>query len=129
MTVRIKWGTALCALALIVAVASPLSVGAQESILDDSARPEGERERDSGSKPLEVYSFWGIESGMTVLDLMPGGGYNTFILSKLVGDSGKVYAGPNRGDRMAERLAARASIARLLPRTDVRAGRGRYSES
>jgi len=98
-TLRSDWGAALGALALIVAVASPLSASAQEAILDDPARAEGERERDAGSKPLEVYAFWGIESGMTVADMMPGGGYNTFILSKLVGDSGKVYAGPDRRSR------------------------------
>ncbi len=105
-TLRAEWGAALGALALMVAVASPLSVSAQESILDDASRPDAERERDAGSKPLQVYAFWGIESGMTVADLMPGRGYNTFILSKLVGDSGKVYAGPDRRGGLAERLAA-----------------------
>ncbi len=105
-TLRPAWGTALCALALIVAVASPLSVGAQESILDDAARPDGERERDAGSKPLEVYAFWGVDSGMTVLDLMPGRGYNTYILSKLVGESGKVYAGPDRQGRDGNMILA-----------------------
>lgn len=106
MDLQSKWGTAVGALALIAAVAVPAGAGAQESILDDAARPEGERARDAGSKPLEVYAFWGIEPGMTVFDLMPGRGYNTYILSKLVGESGKVYTGPDRGDRMAERLAA-----------------------
>lgn len=106
MTFRSKWGVALGALALMIAVASPASVTAQESILDDASRSDAERERDAGSKPLEVYAFWGIESGMTVVDLMPGSGYNTYILSKVVGDSGKVYAGPNRDDNLANRLEA-----------------------
>jgi len=105
MTSRSKWGVALGALALVAVVAVPAYASAQD-ILDDPARAEGERERDAGSKPLEVYAFWGIESGMIVADLMPGGGYNTFILSKLVGDSGKVYAGPDRRGGLAERLAA-----------------------
>jgi len=127
-TFRPAWGTALCALALIVAVASPLSASAQESILDDAARPEGERERDAGSKPLEVYAFWGIESGMTVLDLMPGGGYNTFILAKLVGDSGKVYTGPDRVrdgvGRMETRLAEHpmGNVEIIAGAADVEAG-------
>ncbi len=106
MTLRSKWGAALGALALIVAVASPLSAIAQESILDDPARPEGERERDAGSKPLDVYSFWGIESGMTVLDLMPGRGYNTYILTNLVGESGKVFTGPDRQGRDGNMILA-----------------------
>ncbi len=78
---------------------------AQQDILNDPARPAEERARDAGTKPLELYAFFGVEEGMTVADLMPGGGYNTFILSKLVGDSGKVYSGPDRRDRMAGRLA------------------------
>jgi len=42
---------------------------------------------------------------MMIADMMPGGGYNTVILAKIVGDSGKVYSGPDRGDRMAGRLS------------------------
>ena len=33
----------------------------------------------------------GIEPGITVADLWPGGGYNTHLLSRLMGDDGKVY--------------------------------------
>jgi predicted methyltransferase len=85
---------------------APVAASAQESILADAARSDDERARDAGSKPLEVYAFWGIEAGMTVADLMPGGGYNTFILSNLVGDQGKVYAGPDRRGGLATRLEA-----------------------
>ena len=89
----------------VVALVLPATLLAQ-SILDNAARPDEERERDSGSKPLEVYSFFGVESGMTVVDLMPGGGYNTFILSKLVGDHGAIYAGPDRRGNLAPRVEA-----------------------
>ena len=82
------------------------SVVAQQEILDDPSRPAAERDRDAGSKPLEVYAFFGVQPGMTVMDLMPGGGYNTYLLSKVVGDAGKVYAGPDRRGRLAERFGA-----------------------
>lgn len=92
----------LILLAAIVAVAA---VGfAQESILNDPARPAEERARDAGTKPLELYAFFGVEAGDTVADLMPGGGYNTYILSKLVGGNGKVYSGPDRRGAVAQRL-------------------------
>ena len=112
---------------LVVATAVLALAGAafaQQSILDDPARTDAERERDAGSKPLEVYAFWGIEPGMTVVDLMPGTGYNTFILSKLVGDSGMVYAGPDRRDRLAEALAARPldNVHVIASPADVPAG-------
>lgn len=79
-----------------------------QSILDDDSRPEEERARDAGTKPLELYAFFGVESGTTVADLMPGSGYHTIILSKLVGDSGTVYSGPTGGrrDRITPRLEA-----------------------
>lgn len=79
---------------------------AQGGVLDDPARPAEERERDAGSKPLQVYAFFGVEPGQTVVDLMPGGGYNTYLLSKIVGPEGRVFAGPDRRGRVAERVQA-----------------------
>lgn len=93
--------------ALVLAVAVASFGFAQQNILDDPSRPPEERARDAGTKPVQLYAFWGIESGMTVADMMPGGGYNTYILTRLVGPSGKVYTGPDRrGAPMAARLAA-----------------------
>jgi predicted methyltransferase len=48
--------------------------------------------RDEARKPVEVLDFLGVDTGMTVLDLYAAGGYYTFILSKAVGPTGKVYA-------------------------------------
>ena len=62
------------------------------SILDDPGRPEKEKAQDSGRKALEVYEWIGIEPGMAVVDLFCSGGYNTHLLSKVVGDKGKVYS-------------------------------------
>jgi predicted methyltransferase len=58
----------------------------------DSARPAADRELDAGRKPAESLAFAGVKPGMTVVDLMPGSGYFTRILSKIVGPQGKVYA-------------------------------------
>lgn len=88
-----------------IAAVAIASIGfAQQSILDDPSRPAEERARDAGTKPLELYAFFDVEEGSTVADMMPGGGYNTIILAAMVGDSGKVYSGPDRRDRMAGRL-------------------------
>jgi predicted methyltransferase len=78
---------------------------AQQDILNDPSRPEEERARDAGTKPLELYGLFDVESGSTVADLMPSSGYHTYILTKLVGNSGTVYSGPDRDDRMATRMA------------------------
>jgi len=51
-----------------------------------------EKARDPYSKPDEVYAFSGIGQGSVVADFGAGGGYNTYLLAKRVGDAGKVYA-------------------------------------
>jgi len=62
------------------------------SILADPARPDDDKKQDAGRKALDVYSWLGIHQGMTVADFFPGGGYNTHLLSLVVGAEGKVYA-------------------------------------
>jgi predicted methyltransferase len=77
----------------------------------NAARTEADRERDAGRKPAEVLEFFGIEPGMTVLDMFSGGGYYTELLSYVVGPTGKVVAHTNSayagfvGDETANRYA------------------------
>jgi len=58
-------------------------------------RLEQDRVKDSLRRPDLVLSFFGIEPGMTVLDLFSGGGYYTEIVSRVVGENGKVVAHNN----------------------------------
>ena len=60
--------------------------------LANSGRSEEDRARDAGRKPAEVVAFLGIKPGMTVLDLIAGGGYYTEVLSVAVGPKGTVHA-------------------------------------
>jgi predicted methyltransferase len=60
------------------------------------ARPDSDRARDAGRKPAEVLEFFGIEPGMTVLDLFTGGGYYAEIIAAVVGEQGKVIAQTNQ---------------------------------
>lgn len=62
------------------------------AVLDHPSRTEDDRYRDTGFKPIEVYSFLGIEPEMTVADIWPGGGYHTHLLSLLMADEGKVLS-------------------------------------
>ncbi|MFI4936723.1 MAG: class I SAM-dependent methyltransferase [Caulobacterales bacterium] len=54
------------------------------------ARPDADRDRDPLRKPAEVLAFAGVKSGETVLELIPGGGYFTRLLSGAVGAKGHV---------------------------------------
>ena len=62
------------------------------SVLNDATRPEKEREQDAARKSLELYEWLGVRPGMTVADLWPGAGYNTHLLSRLMGRKGEVVA-------------------------------------
>jgi predicted methyltransferase len=57
----------------------------------DPARPAADTARDAERKPAQIVAFAGVKPGDTVVELMPGGGYFTRILSKTVGPKGHVY--------------------------------------
>lgn len=62
------------------------------AILDEPGRPEKEKIQDAGRKAMDVYEWLGIVPGMTVADLFCSEGYNTHLLSRVVGDEGKVFS-------------------------------------
>ena len=58
-------------------------------------RLEQDRVKDPLRRPDLVLSFFDIKPGMSVLDLFSGGGYYTEIVSRVVGEKGKVVAHNN----------------------------------
>lgn len=64
--------------------------------LASSDRPDTDKARDAGRKPAQVMDFFGVEPGMTVMELLSSGGYYTEILSQRVAGDGKVIAQNNR---------------------------------
>jgi predicted methyltransferase len=58
----------------------------------DSARPAEDKQRDADRKPAETLAFAGVKPGATVIELAPGKGYYTRLLSAVAGAKGKVYA-------------------------------------
>ena len=69
---------------------------AVEAAVNNPARSDADRARDTSSKPTEVLSFFGVQPGMAVLDLFSGGGYYSEILSYAVGADGRVIAHTNK---------------------------------
>ena len=59
--------------------------------VSDAGRPPYEMARDKNTKPIDKLAFAGIKPGDVVVDFIPGDGYYTRMLSKLVGPKGKVY--------------------------------------
>jgi predicted methyltransferase len=57
----------------------------------DTSRPATDTERDAARKPAETLAFAGVKPGEQVVELAPGKGYYTRLLSAVVGQNGKVY--------------------------------------
>lgn len=74
-------------------------------------RPMEDQQRDADRKPAEVLAYAGVKPGMTVADLMAGGGYYSEIVARAVGTSGVVYAQNN--SIALERFADKAIAERL----------------
>jgi predicted methyltransferase len=56
----------------------------------DKARPPADTERDANRKPAETLAFAGVKPGDWVLELAPGKGYFTRLLSAVAGAKGQV---------------------------------------
>ena len=63
-----------------------------KSLLAMDSRAAEDRARDEGRKPADVVQFLGIEPGMSVIDIIAGGGYYSEVLSLAVGPAGRVVA-------------------------------------
>jgi predicted methyltransferase len=83
---------ALPALAASPCWAAPAIPAYISAAVADGARPAEDTQRDADRKPAETLAFAGVKPGATVIELAPGKGYYTRLLSAVVGAKGKVYA-------------------------------------
>jgi len=60
--------------------------------IGDPGRLADARVRDPYRKPGEILAFSGIRPGDAIVEIAPGGGYYTALLSRVVGPAGRVYA-------------------------------------
>ncbi len=71
-----------------------------DTALNGKHRAEGNAARNEARHPRETLEFFGLEPGMTVLEVSPGGGWYTEVLAPLLRDNGKLIAAhysPNGG--------------------------------
>jgi predicted methyltransferase len=80
-----------------VASAGDIDAKVKEALAAES-RPEADVARDRNRRPLETLKFFGLEDDMTVIELLPGGGWYTRVLGPVLRDNGKLYValGTNR---------------------------------
>lgn len=74
-----------------------------ETAMQADIRAEAEVERDRNRKPVQTLEFFGLRDDMTIVELIPGGGWYTKILAPVVAEKGKFYAALGTG-RIKDRL-------------------------
>ena len=74
------------------------------------SRPDADKQRDAARKPAEMLEFAGVKTGDKVVELLPGGGYFTRLLSGAVGPSGKIYAGIPESDQEKAKALATGNV-------------------
>jgi predicted methyltransferase len=123
------------ALALLDTAAPRIAVAADSvyaTAVATVGRSDKDRERDRRDKPAEVLALAGFKPGMRIADIFGGGGYNSELLSYVVGPRGRVLLvnDPAYAAFAAEDLAVRfkdgrlPEIARLVvPNEDLNLGR------
>lgn len=70
--------------------APPISI--DRAIYEHPTRSQEDKDQDAGRMALEIYEWLGVQPGIAVADVYSAGGYNTQLLSLVVGDRGKVYS-------------------------------------
>ncbi len=75
-------------------------------------RPDGDKARDANRKPLETLQFFGLEKSMTVVELIPGGGWYTRLLAPTLKNDGKLYIAYGTG-RVEENLLSGADFKKV----------------
>jgi len=107
----------LCLIVFCLAVPYLQAAGVDagfEAGLSSAQRPQEDRDRDAARRPGQVIEFLGIESGMTVMDIIAAGGYYTEVLSAAVGPEGRVISqNSERILQMGDGAMARALKTRV----------------
>ncbi|BFM07687.1 class I SAM-dependent methyltransferase [Halioxenophilus aromaticivorans] len=95
---------AVSALAGAPAFAGEQADKAISKALKHKVRTSEEKARDNERKPLETLQFYGLEPDMTVIELLPGGGWYTKVLGNTLKKKGKLYVAVG-ASRVAENLS------------------------
>jgi len=82
---------ALLALTLALVMLPAQAAFDWDTALNGAQRAEANKSRDGARHPRQTLEFFGLESGMTVVEVSPGGGWYTEILAPLMKGNGTYY--------------------------------------
>lgn len=115
------------AVALVGALLATAAAAAAQTVsapvaaaVADAHRPAADTARDAARKPAEMLAFAGVKPGDKVLEILPGTGYFTRLLSKAVGPTGHVWAAvPDPASKFAEPAASAIAADPVYPNVTV----------
>ena len=84
--------SALLAVLLVAACSSVSPTLDYTWVVHDPNRSDADRALDQRRQPERLLEFYDVRPGMRVLDVSAGRGYNTELLARVVGPTGRVYA-------------------------------------
>lgn len=93
---RILPALALLTLATTASAANEIDAKVEAALAAES-RPQADVDRDRNRRPLETLKFLGLEDDMTVIELLPGGGWYTRVLAPVLAENGKLYVAIGTG--------------------------------
>jgi predicted methyltransferase len=82
--------------------AESIAAAAIAAAVANPARPAEDVARDADRKPAETLAFFDVKPGEVVFEFVAGGGYFTELLSRTVGDTGRVVATREDPKRIAD---------------------------
>jgi predicted methyltransferase len=100
---------------LLIAICSQAFADTQSKIknaIASDSRPPADQRRDGNRLPLETLNFFGLEDDMSVIELIPGGGWYTRILAPVLSDHGKLYLAYGTG-RVEKNLLSQAGFEKI----------------
>ncbi len=62
-----------------------------KAAMESDLRTEQEVDRDRNRRPVDTLAFFGLEDDMTIVELLPGGGWYAKLLVPVVADKGQYY--------------------------------------
>ena len=83
-----------------------------EAAMAADVRSEAEVKRDRNRRPVETLEFYGLRDDMTVIELLPGGGWYTKLLAPVLRDNGEFYVAVG-ADRAVKALEGQAGFDKI----------------
>ncbi len=91
--------------------------------MKSEVRGEADVKRDMNRKPIQTLDFFGFRDDMSVIELIPGGGWYSKLLAPTLAENGKYYAGMFAG-RMGKSLADKPGFEKMvILEADIKASR------